>query len=108
MLDQLKREAKKRSRLRNLLAPLGPLAIRARRLHGEDLPPQSLWTVDLETMQQGGQDIVYLRAVYPTSLAWLSWIVVDEQAILSVVGIVGMYGLYFYGAQLRARSRFAG
>ncbi|KAH0841034.1 hypothetical protein AYO21_11116 [Fonsecaea monophora] len=27
---------------------------------------------------------------------------------LSVVGIFGMYGLYFYGARLRARSRFTG
>ncbi|OAP56379.1 hypothetical protein AYL99_09558 [Fonsecaea erecta] len=29
-------------------------------------------------------------------------------AALSVVGIVGMYGLYFYGAKLRARSKFTG
>jgi DHA1 family multidrug resistance protein-like MFS transporter len=27
---------------------------------------------------------------------------------LSVVGIGGMYGLYFYGARLRARSKFTG
>jgi MFS transporter, DHA1 family, multidrug resistance protein len=27
---------------------------------------------------------------------------------LSVLGIGGMYGLYFYGARLRARSKFTG
>ncbi len=27
---------------------------------------------------------------------------------LSVVGIGGMYGLYFYGSRLRARSKFTG
>lgn len=26
---------------------------------------------------------------------------------LSVIGIVGMYALYFFGAKLRARSKFA-